>query len=135
VLTSHQPEYESSDTDTDTDTDGNSNALPLIKMTEEEVEAIRVDYRYIRLPGFSHDPQKLVGGVSYSTESRTIRITRKELRKLKRIRAKTPAGSSSLDRYDNMPKGPSKGLARNLARDVVKAKAKLAREQEQQTKV
>jgi hypothetical protein len=34
-----------------------------------------------------------------------------------------------------MPKGPSKGLARNLARDVVKAKAKLAREQEQQTKV
>jgi len=121
VLTSHQSEYDSSDTDTD----GNSNALPLIKMTEEEVAAIRVDYRYIRLPGF-------VGGVSYSTETRTIRITRKELRKLKRIRAKTPAGSSSLDRYDDMPKGSSKGLARNLAREVLKAKAKLARERERE---
>jgi len=128
VLTSHQSEYDSSDTDTD----GNSNALPLIKMTEEEVAAIRVDYRYIRLPGFSKDPQKLVGGVSYSTETRTIRITRKELRKLKRIRAKTPAGSSSLDRYDDMPKGSSKGLARNLAREVLKAKAKLARERERE---
>ncbi|CAM6001946.1 unnamed protein product [Sphagnum balticum] len=91
------------------------------------------DYRSIRLPGFSKDPQKLVGGVSYSTETRKIRITRKELRKLKKIRAKTPAGSSSLDRYDDMPKGSSKCLARNLARDVLKAKAKLAREREEAT--
>ncbi len=120
MLTSHQPEYESSDTETE----GNSNLLPLIKMDEEEIEAIRVDYRYIRLPGFSKDPQKVVEGVSYSTKTRTIRITRKELRKLKKIRAKTSAGSSSLDKYDDMHKGASKCLARNLVADVLKAKAR-----------
>jgi hypothetical protein len=91
-------------------------------MTEYELFQIRVDYLLIkeRYAFWKDEDREEKYGLSWSNISRGVRITQRELQRLKKVRAAN--GGKSVDHYDPLDQAASDGTEIRLADAVRNAR-------------